>query len=146
MHVNYKSYLPLLIIIIFRVHYGWNRKDNEPWSISYTVSQIQYKMSEIAHTDPWIYQRWDQVPRRNRHPLLTGHTHREPLPVIKVGLHIEFGKLLICHCFCYRGIQRWGGGLNLFQYLLDISTPLIDIKRRLKMTVDPNFTVVHDYC
>ena len=54
MHVNYKSYLPLLIIIIFRVHYGWNRKDNEPWSISYTVSQIQYKMSEIAHTDPWI--------------------------------------------------------------------------------------------
>jgi hypothetical protein len=31
-----------------------------------------------ANRDLWIYQRWDQVPRRSKHPLMTGHTRREP--------------------------------------------------------------------
>ena len=40
----------------------------------------QYKSKYMANTDPWIYQRWDQVPRRSKHPLLTGgHTHSEPI-------------------------------------------------------------------
>jgi hypothetical protein len=31
-----------------------------------------------ANMDPRIYQRWDQVPRRSKHPLLIDHTRREP--------------------------------------------------------------------
>ena len=77
MRVNYKSYLPLLMIIIFRTHYGWLAKiTNRDQSSKSKTVQNEW----IAHTDPWIYQRLDQVPRRNKHPLLTGHTHREPLP------------------------------------------------------------------
>jgi hypothetical protein len=30
-----------------------------------------------ANTDPRIYWRWDQVPRRSKHPLLIDHTCRE---------------------------------------------------------------------
>ncbi|XP_056000247.1 uncharacterized protein LOC130048105 isoform X5 [Ostrea edulis] len=36
-----------------------------------------------ANTDPWTHQRWDQVPRRSKHPLLTGHTRREPHILIR---------------------------------------------------------------
>jgi hypothetical protein len=33
-----------------------------------------------THTDPWIYQRWDQVFRRRKHP----YKHR-PLDIPEVG-------------------------------------------------------------
>ncbi|XP_048730227.1 uncharacterized protein LOC125647559 isoform X2 [Ostrea edulis] len=36
-----------------------------------------------SNTDPWTHQRWDQVPRRSKHPLLTGHTRREPYILIR---------------------------------------------------------------
>jgi hypothetical protein len=47
-----------------------------------------------ANTDPRIYRRWDQVPRRSMHPLLIDHTRREPssmmmnaeLSAVKVGV------------------------------------------------------------
>ena len=45
-------------------------------------SQIQYKNKSWANTDPWAHQRWDQVPRRSKHPLLIGHTRREPIVLI----------------------------------------------------------------
>jgi hypothetical protein len=32
--------------------------------------------------DPRKYRRWDQVPRRSKHPLPTGHTRREPSSII----------------------------------------------------------------
>jgi hypothetical protein len=40
--------------------------------------------------DPGIYRRWDQVPKRSKHPLLTGRTRREPfktqrLLVVKIS-------------------------------------------------------------
>jgi hypothetical protein len=35
-----------------------------------------------ANTDPWIYRRWDQVPRRSKHPLLIDHTRCEPSSMI----------------------------------------------------------------
>jgi hypothetical protein len=35
-----------------------------------------------ANTDPLIYQRWNQVPRRSKHPLLTNHTRSEPSSMI----------------------------------------------------------------
>jgi hypothetical protein len=31
----------------------------------------KYKFENRANTDLWIYQRWDQVPRRSEHPLST---------------------------------------------------------------------------
>jgi hypothetical protein len=31
------------------------------------------QIREWAYTDLRIYQRWDQVPRRSKHPLLTGN-------------------------------------------------------------------------
>jgi hypothetical protein len=31
-----------------------------------------------TNTDPRIYRRWDQVPRRSKHPLLIDHTRHEP--------------------------------------------------------------------
>ncbi|XP_048730689.2 uncharacterized protein LOC125647898 isoform X1 [Ostrea edulis] len=37
-------------------------------------SYKEYKIDSWANTDPWIYQRWDQVPRRSKHPLSTGPT------------------------------------------------------------------------
>jgi hypothetical protein len=35
-----------------------------------------------ANTDPQTHRRRDQVPRRSKHPLLTGHTRREPSSII----------------------------------------------------------------
>jgi hypothetical protein len=35
-----------------------------------------------ANTDPRIYRRWDQVPRRSKHPMLIDHTRREPSSMI----------------------------------------------------------------
>jgi hypothetical protein len=35
-----------------------------------------------ANTNPRIYRRWDQVPRRSKHPLLIDHTRREPSSMI----------------------------------------------------------------
>jgi hypothetical protein len=35
-----------------------------------------------ANTDPRIYRRWDQVPRRTKHPLLIDHTRRKPSSMI----------------------------------------------------------------
>jgi hypothetical protein len=34
------------------------------------------------NTDPRIYRRWDQVPRRSKHLLLIDHTRREPSSMI----------------------------------------------------------------
>jgi hypothetical protein len=35
-------------------------------------SQNTNQRNKWANTDPRIYRRWDQVPRRSKHPLLTG--------------------------------------------------------------------------
>jgi hypothetical protein len=44
----------------------------------------------LAYTDFFKYQRWDQVPRRSKHPLLTGHTCRSALVKIwYMGLPIN---------------------------------------------------------
>jgi hypothetical protein len=32
--------------------------------------------------DPQTYRRWDQVPKRSKNPMLTGHTRREPSSII----------------------------------------------------------------
>jgi hypothetical protein len=38
--------------------------------------------NQWANKDPRIYRRWDQVPRRSKHPLLIDHTRREPSSMI----------------------------------------------------------------
>jgi hypothetical protein len=32
--------------------------------------------------DPWKHKGWDQVPRRSKHPLSTGHIRHEPSSII----------------------------------------------------------------
>jgi hypothetical protein len=39
---------------------------------------ITSQINKWANTDPKKYRRWDQVPRRSDHHLLTGRTRREP--------------------------------------------------------------------
>jgi hypothetical protein len=38
--------------------------------------------NELVNTDPRIYRRCNQVPRRSKHPLLIDHTRREPISMI----------------------------------------------------------------
>jgi hypothetical protein len=40
------------------------------------------QINKWANTDPRIYRRWDQMPRRSKHPLLIDHTRREPSFII----------------------------------------------------------------
>jgi hypothetical protein len=37
----------------------------------------KYKSENGANKDPWINQKWDQVPRRSKYPLSTSHTSCE---------------------------------------------------------------------
>jgi hypothetical protein len=47
--------------------------------------------------DPWQHQRWDQVHRRSKHPLSTGHTRCEPSFMIMnaaasaVKVNVQYG-------------------------------------------------------
>jgi hypothetical protein len=43
---------------------------------------ITSQKNKWANTDPRTYRRWDQVPRRSKHTLLTDHTCREPSSMI----------------------------------------------------------------
>jgi hypothetical protein len=43
---------------------------------------ITSQINKWANTDPRKYWRWDQVPRRSKHPLPTGHTRCEPNSII----------------------------------------------------------------
>jgi hypothetical protein len=45
-------------------------------------SQNTNQRYKWANTDPRIYRKWDQVPRRSNHPLLIDHTRREPSSMI----------------------------------------------------------------
>jgi hypothetical protein len=38
---------------------------------------ITSQINKWVNTDPRIYRRWDQLPRRCKHPLLTSRTRRE---------------------------------------------------------------------
>jgi hypothetical protein len=38
----------------------------------------KFKFEYGANTDVCIYQKGDKISRRSKHPLLTGHIHREP--------------------------------------------------------------------
>jgi hypothetical protein len=59
---------------------------------------VKSLISKWANTDPYTYRRWDQVPRRNNHPLSTGHTRREPSSII---INFELSALGENHCTKY---------------------------------------------
>jgi hypothetical protein len=46
---------------------------------------------------PWIYQRWDQVPWRSKHPLPTGRSRRAPH--IKRNKSTAYGTKYARHIF-----------------------------------------------
>jgi hypothetical protein len=48
--------------------------------------------------DPWKYRRWDQVPRRSKHPVLIDHTHREPSSMI---MNVELSASCQSQCAKY---------------------------------------------
>jgi hypothetical protein len=43
---------------------------------------ITSQINKRANTDPRKYRRWDQVPRRSKHPLPTARTLRGPSSII----------------------------------------------------------------
>jgi hypothetical protein len=43
---------------------------------------ITSRINKWAITDHRKYRRWDQMPRRSKHPLSTGRTRREPSSII----------------------------------------------------------------
>jgi hypothetical protein len=57
---------------------------NKKWQRYHRVISLQTQVgitsqkNKWANTDPRIYRRWDQVPRRSKHPLSTGHACHEP--------------------------------------------------------------------
>ena len=75
----------MYVIPIFHIYQmdGWMKwlRNRRVISLKIQVG-ITSQINEWAKTDPRIYRRWDQVPRRSKHPLLTGHTRREPRSTI----------------------------------------------------------------
>lgn len=39
----------------------------------------RYNIKRQANTESWTYGRWDQVPRKGSHPMLTGHNRRQTM-------------------------------------------------------------------
>jgi hypothetical protein len=79
---------------------GWSQEcvkhDHSP--------KITYTMSTLGQHQLIKKGRWDQVPWRSKHPLLTGQTNRVPLVEIRYTVnqrvwHKSFGKL-IYYWFC----------------------------------------------
>jgi hypothetical protein len=59
---------------------------------------ITSQRNKWANTDPRIYRRWDQVLKRSKHPLLTGHTRREPSSMI---MNAELSAVCQSQCAKY---------------------------------------------
>ena len=69
----------------------------------------------MANMDPWIYQSWDQVPRRSKYPLLTAYTHRvgkREQSVVKI-YEIRIGQRsskLYNRTIVFVSMERWRNG------------------------------------
>jgi hypothetical protein len=59
---------------------------------------ITSQRNKWANTDTRIFRRWDQVPRRSKHPLSTGQTHREPSSMI---MNAELSAVCQSQCAKY---------------------------------------------
>jgi hypothetical protein len=63
-----------------------------PKSLKIQVGNTNQR-NKWANTDPRIYRRWDQVPRKSKHPLLIYHTRREPSSMI---MNAELSAVKVC--------------------------------------------------
>ena len=57
---------------------------------------ITNQRNKKANTDPRIYRRWDQVPRRSKHSLLIDHTRLEPSSMI-MNAELSVLSKSVCH-------------------------------------------------
>jgi hypothetical protein len=53
-----------------------------------TQEGITSQRNKCSNTDPRIYRRWGQVPRRSKHPMSSGHTRREPIYTPLIHEHL----------------------------------------------------------
>jgi hypothetical protein len=72
----------------------------------------KYRSENRANRGPWVYQRWDQVPRRSKHPYKQG-----PLGFTRCGIRCLGGVSIHTN----RGLwvyQRWDqvSGRNKYPY------------------------------
>ena len=73
-----------------------------------------------ANTDPRIYRRWDQVPRRSKHPLLIDHTRREPSSMI-MNAELSAVSKSVCQVrsnYWYEKCQTRYGAMKVCNYKL----------------------------
>jgi hypothetical protein len=69
--------------------------------------------------DPQIYRRWDQVPRRSKHPLSIDHTRREPSSMI---MNAELSAVKVCQVrsnYWYEKCHTTYGSMKVCNYKLD---------------------------
>jgi hypothetical protein len=59
---------------------------------------VTSQINKWVNTDPRTYRKWHQVPRRSKHPLSTGHNHREPSHMI---MDAEFSAVCQSQCVKY---------------------------------------------
>jgi hypothetical protein len=59
---------------------------------------VTNQITKWTNTDPQTCRRWDQVPRRSKHPLSTGHTRREPSSMI---MNAELSAVCQSQCANY---------------------------------------------
>jgi hypothetical protein len=70
----------LLKVCIFVIELKWLRYQRVI-SLETQVG-VTSQINKWANMDPQTCQRWDQVPRRSKHPLSIGHIRREPSSMI----------------------------------------------------------------
>jgi hypothetical protein len=98
----YRERFWLMIFFFVLFHHGWEKSQVmwlvrclSPWSTMlmkwlryHRVISLKIQVGNVnqrnkwANTDPRIYWRWDQVPRRSKHPLLIDHIRHEPSSMI----------------------------------------------------------------
>jgi hypothetical protein len=82
---------------------------------------ITSQINKWANTDPRKYRRWDQVPRRNKHPLPTGRTRYEPSSMI-VNAELSAVKVSVCQVrsnYCNEKCQTTYGSRKVCNHELD---------------------------
>jgi hypothetical protein len=63
-----------------------------------TQVEVTSQINKWANADPRTCRRWDQVPRRSKHPLSTGHPRRESSSMI---MNVELSAVCQCQCAKY---------------------------------------------
>jgi hypothetical protein len=73
----------------------WLRYQRVPVISLETQVGVTSQINKWANMDPRTCWRWDQVPRRSKNPLKTGHTRREPSSII---VNVELSAVCQSNC------------------------------------------------